>query len=239
MGQRTEGAFVADAVTFILAKDKLVTVRTVKPRSFAIGRSRASARIENADGAPSVLMALLEGIVERIADILQETSRDATKLSAEIFVAEGARIQLPRALRTIGRSGTLISICHDSLSSLKRLIEFTAQICTHYALPEARLRALSRDVAELERRAETLQSHIAILLDAALGLVGAQQNNSVKALSLATVAFVPPTLIASIFGMNFQAMDWFKAPWGPWVAFGLMVVTPIALFAIAKARSWF
>jgi len=60
-----------------------------------------------------------------------------------------------------------------------------------------------------------------------------------KALSLATITFVPPTLIASIFGMNFVGMTWFHEPWGPWVGFVLMFAAPLALLGIAKWRGWF
>jgi magnesium transporter len=72
-----------------------------------------------------------------------------------------------------------------------------------------------------------------------LGLINAAQTNVLKALSLATIAFVPPTLIASVFGMNFDYMTWFRAPWGPWVGMALMFAAPAALFGIAKWRKWF
>ena len=80
---------------------------------------------------------------------------------------------------------------------------------------------------------------MSFLQDATLGLINAAQTNVLKALSLATIAFVPPTLIASIFGMNFEAMTWFKTGWGPWVGFALMFLAPAALFGIAKWRKWF
>ena len=86
---------------------------------------------------------------------------------------------------------------------------------------------------------EAFQEHLTFLQEGMLGLVGASQSNTLKALSLATIAFVPPTLIASIFGMNFKAMTWFDAPWGPRVGFALMLLAPAALFAIAKWRKWF
>jgi magnesium transporter len=59
------------------------------------------------------------------------------------------------------------------------------------------------------------------------------------ALSVATIAFVPPTLIASIFGMNFRAMFWINEPWGAPAALLLMVAAPAALFSLAKWRRWF
>jgi magnesium transporter len=81
-------------------------------------------------------------------------------------------------------------------------------------LKDARLSALARDVGELERIAEAMQPRLSYLQDAMLGLINATQTNVLKALSLATIAFVPPTLIASIFGMNFDAMTWFRAAGG-------------------------
>jgi magnesium transporter len=84
-----------------------------------------------------------------------------------------------------------------------------------------------------------MQPRLSFLQDAMLGLINAAQTNVLKALSLATIAFVPPTLIASIFGMNFTAMTWFHEPWGPWVGVAMMLIAPAALFAIAKWRKWF
>jgi magnesium transporter len=237
MGQRGEGLFVSDAVTFILKNKQLVTVRAITPRAFAIGKSRSSARIELAGDGGEVLLALLEGLLERIADILHETTTQANQLSGQVFVADahvGEDI-----LKQIGKMGTLVALCHASLSSLHRLVAFTHTVCDRHGLPAARLAAFEKDVQELERSAEALQEHLGFLLDGALGLVGAAQNNTLKALSLATIAFVPPTLIASFFGMNFATLGWIDKPWGPWAAAFLMVLAPAALFAIAKTRNWF
>lgn len=238
VGKRTEGAFVSGPVTFILVKQTLITVRAIQPRAFEIGKSRASARIEASMNGAEAFAALLEGVVERFADILQESSREATALSTRIF-ASGENVQLPVELRTIGRLGTLSVVAHDALSSLQRLAAYTAQVCANYGLPPARMIALQRDVEQLERVCEAQQEQLTFLLDATLGLVGASQNNALKAISIATIIFVPPTLVASIFGMNFEAMDWFKAPWGPWVAFAMMAATSLGLLAVARARKWF
>jgi magnesium transporter len=104
--------------------------------------------------------------------------------------------------------------------------------CKAFGLTVERLTALHHDIEQLERAMEAFQEHLTFLQEGVLGLVGAS-------LSLATIAFVPPTLIASIFGMNFKAMTWFEAPWGPQVGFTMMVAAPAVLFAIAKWRRWF
>ncbi|MEQ1818004.1 MAG: CorA family divalent cation transporter [Terricaulis sp.] len=238
LGRRDEGMLVSGAVTFILAKGKLVTVRQVRPRAFDIGQGRASARIGSSQTGADVLMALVEGAAERLADVLAEATRDANLLSTQVFAKEGTP-DLPEALRELGRIGALAAIAHDSLSSLQRLLVYARASKGKYGLDVARISALARDVGELERIAETMQPRLSYLQDALLGLINATQTNVLKALSLATIAFVPPTLIASIFGMNFKAMTWFDEPWGPWVGFALMFAAPAILFVIAKWRRWF
>lgn len=173
-----------------------------------------------------------------MADVLAEATRDANTLSVHVFDETDA-IDLRGALRELGRIGALSALVHDSLSSMQRLLVYARATKGKYGLDASRLSALARDVGELERIAETLQPRLSYLQDAVLGLINATQTNVLKALSLATIAFVPPTLIASIFGMNFTAMTWFHEPWGPWMGLTLMVLAPAALFAIAKWRRWF
>jgi magnesium transporter len=238
LGRRDEGLLVSGAVTFILAKGKLVTVRQVRPRAFEIGHGRASARIGSAQTGSDVMMALVEGAAERLADVLAEATRDANKLSLNVFDEEQTP-DLHGALRELGRIGALAAISHDSLTSMQRLLVYARAAKGKYGLDNARISALARDVGELERIAEQMQPRLSLLQDAMLGLINAAQTNVLKALSLATIAFVPATLIASIFGMNFDAMTWFKTGWGPWVAFLMMFTAPAILFAIAKWRRWF
>ncbi|MGE0741592.1 MAG: CorA family divalent cation transporter [Hyphomonadaceae bacterium] len=238
LGRRDEGPFVAGAVTFILARGKLVTVRQVRPRAFDIGEGRSSARLGSAQTGADVMLALIEGAAERLADLLAEAKRDANKLSMQVFDETDAT-DLRTALRELGRIGALAALVHDSLSSVQRLLVYARATKNKYGLDTARVAALGRDVGELERIAEQMQPRLSYLQDAMLGLINATQTNVLKALSLATIAFVPATLIASIFGMNFEAMTWFRTGWGPWIAFLLMLAAPAVLFAIAKWRRWF
>lgn len=237
LGRRDEGLFVSGPVTFILSKGKLVTVRQVRPRAFEIGERRASARIASAQAGGDVMLALIEGAAERLADVLAEATRDANALSVRVF--GDAEIDLRTALRELGRIGALAALAHDSLTSMQRLLVYARASGKKHGLPNDRLAALARDVGELERIAEQMQPRLSYLQDAVLGLINATQTNVLKALSLATIAFVPPTLIASIFGMNFDGMTWFREPWGPWVGVAMMFAAPAILFAIAKWRKWF
>jgi magnesium transporter len=238
LGRREEGHFAVGAVTFILVKGKLVTVRQVRPRAFEIGVGRSSARISSAQTGTDVMVALVEGAAERLADLLAEATREANRLSMKVF-DETDSVDLRTALRELGRIGALSALAHDSLTSLQRLLVYARATRGKHGLDTNRVAALARDVNELERIAETMQPRLSYLQDALLGLINAAQTNVLKALSLATIAFVPPTLIASIFGMNFSAMSWFHESWGPWVGFALMIAAPGLLFVIAKWRRWF
>lgn len=238
LGRRDEGLLISGPVTFILAKGKLVTVRQVRPRAFEIGQGRASARIGQAQNGADVMLALIEGAAERLADLLAEATRDANALSVKVF-DETETMDLRVALKDLGRIGALAALAHDSLTSMQRLLVYARASKGKYGLVDSRLSALARDVSELERIAEQMQPRLSYLQDAVLGLINATQTNVLKALSLATIAFVPPTLIASIFGMNFVHMTWFQQPWGPWVGVAMMFAAPAVLFGIAKWRRWF
>jgi len=238
LGRRDEGLFVSGAVSFILTNEKLVTVRQVRPRAFEIGQGRASARIGSAKNGAAVFIALIEGAAERLADLLAEATRDANAQSANVFTETPAP-DLRDCLRALGKIGMLTALAHESLSSLNRMLAYARSVRAQHGLEDSKLNALLRDVAELERLSETLQTRISYLQDGALGLINSTQTDVLKALSLATIAFVPPTLIASIFGMNFAHMTWFSQPWGPWVGGFLMLAAPAALFGIAKWRGWF
>lgn len=239
LGRREDGLFITGPVTFILTPEKLVTVRTIRPRAFDVGQGRSSARVGSAQTSADITIALIEGAIERIADLLAEATRDANATSGIIFAENGMHTDLRGNLRMLGRVGAMTALSHDCLSSLQQLIAFARHYSHICKLDDARLAVLHRDVEELERLSEALQTRLSYLQDAALGLINAAQTDVLKALSLATIAFVPPTLIASIFGMNFKSITWFDQPWGPWVGFAMMIVAPLTLFVIAKWRRWF
>ena len=193
----------------------------------------------NAQTGADVLMALLEGLIERLADVLQESSLRAQKLSLKVFDAKhfGAADMRP-ALTELSRLGNIVTLGRESLVSLDRVFAFAETRCTKHGLPGDRLAALSRDAHQLEHSGDAFQDNLVFLLDAVLGLVAANQNIALQRLSVAAMVFVPSTLIASIFGMNFEAMTIFKAPWGPFLAFGLMAASSASAYLIARWRRW-
>lgn len=233
LGRRDEGAFVVGPVNFMLFGKQLVTVRNVNPRAFEIGKGRASARITEAHVGQDIAIALIEGASERIADLLSEQSAEAYELAERILEHDVGQ-NLKAALKSIGRVGAIAGLCQSSLSSLQRSIIFLAGDSLAVDLSNSRLLVLRHDIEELERLSEGLQGRMAFLQELTLGLISEKQTDVLKALSLAAIGFIPATLVASIFGMNFEFMSWYGAAWGPYLAFLLMLIAPALLFGIAR-----
>lgn len=232
------------AVTFILTGQKLITIRYHQPRAFQTFPIRAGKTAVGATDGQGVLIALLETIIERLADILERTGRDVDGLSRTTFQNEN-KPKTPRdfrrTLEEIGRKGDLTSNMVNSLVSLERLFAFLSQLMAQQKRNKdirSRVDILTRDARSLVEHATFLSQKITLLLDATLGLVNIEQNAIIKIFSVAAVVFLPPTLIASIYGMNFQNMPELDWPLGYPFALGLMVISAIMPYLFFKRRGW-
>lgn len=229
-------------ITFVLADGMLVTVRYHEPQAFRTFPLRAEKTSMGCDSAESVLIALLEVIVDRLADILERAGRDIDRISHSIFQhPEGKSRDFQRVLEDIGLKGDLTSNVRDSLASLERMFAFLAQ----YTLERksirdvrARLKTLTRDAGSLSDHASFLAQKITFLLDAILGMINIEQNATIKIFSVAAVVFLPPTLIASIYGMNFHHMPELEWLAGYPFAIGLMVASAVLPYLYFKHRDW-
>ncbi len=229
-------------VTFILAGTRLATVRYDRPRSFELFRARAERAGASLVDGRSVLMGLLEMVVERLADGLELIGGKIDALSREVFRPRRERERdLEEAITTIGRLGGAVARAEESIVSLSRLFHFLAEHGGRDRLApddRARLVTLDHDIRSLADHAKSLDSKVDFLLSATLGLVGLEQNTIVKIFSVLAVVFMPPTLIASIYGMNFHSMPELDKPWGYPLALGLMLASVGITYAVFKWRRW-
>lgn len=237
LARRPDGTQQRDAITFILARSRLVTFRTCKPRAFEIGKGRASARIEGATSAAGVFMALVEGLIERHADLLGDAVGQVEIVSETLLQTKGGA-SFNATLRKLARLGAQAAQCRDSLGSIGRLCRYAQAVADRHGLTASHFRSLAHDVDDLERQAESLSNDLTFMLDATLGLVNVEQNGAMKAMAGVTLFFMPPTLIASAFGMNFEEMSIFQYPHGAWIAVAAMLVSAFGFFWLAKARKW-
>ncbi len=230
------------AVTFILAGHRLVTVRYDDPRPFAIVEHRLSRNCPPKINGSTVLVDLLDAVIDRSADILERIAAEVDAISHTIFEPEEeARPEYNDILKALGRKGDLTSKVRESQVSIGRLLLFLANEADTMRWPKeprAQLKSMQRDVVSLSDHSTYLSNKITFLLDALLGSVSIQQNNIIKLFSVAAVVFMPPTLVASIYGMNFKHMpelDWY---YGYPLALILMVSAAVGPYFFFKWRKW-
>jgi magnesium transporter len=230
-------------VAFVLVDGKLVTVRYHEPRVFKTFPQRAAQANLGCTDGETVLLALLEATVDRMTDVLDRAEEEVDAISRGIFRTEHARVQhdLMATLQQIGRKGDLASSIRDCLLSLQRIAGFFSQ-----ALAErdnrkelrGRMRTLANYLESLGDHSSFLSQKITFLLDATLGMVNIEQNNIIKIFSIAAGVFLPPTLIASIYGMNFRFMPELNWPYGYPLACLLMLASALVPFWYFKRRRW-
>jgi magnesium transporter len=234
-------------ITFILAKDRLITNRYSDPLPFQRFIAYAERHPGVCSSAAALLAGLIEAIVNRMADVLERVGADLDSLSSEVFSPPKKRRSAKskaRDSRTIlsrvGQNGDLTSKARESLVSLNRLLTFVQQsaVVTLANDVRARFRTLGRDVLALSDHASFLGVKANFLLEATLGMLNIEQNNIIKIFSVAAVVFLPPTLIASIYGMNFHVMPELDWLFGYPFALGLMVVSAILPYLYFKRRGW-
>jgi magnesium transporter len=241
----------SDAITFILAGRRLVTLRYTDPRPIDTCAARVTRQVPLPASGVEVLIALLEAFVNRMADILEKVSLDLDGLSQLIFnersaarrrrAGEGRDLQI--VLKGLGRNEDINATVRESLLSLTRLIRFLTQTLDAAAAwdskeQKARLKQLRNDMASLSEHATFETQKINFLLDATLGMINIEQNRIIKIFSVAAVIFLPPTLAASLYGMNFKHIPELDWEFGYVYALALMVLSAVVPYLLFRRKGW-
>ncbi|QIB33751.1 magnesium transporter CorA family protein [Ancylobacter pratisalsi] len=233
------------AVTFILAGDRLATVRYDESRPFSLIVSRLDRACPSGIKGSGLLLQMLDTVIDRAADIIERLAEEIDDLSRRIFSGDEAkgtgseRFQV--LMRIIGQRADLGSKVRESLVSIGRLVIFLANESDVERFSKdqrAMLKSMQRDVASLNDHVSFLGNKVTFLLDATLGMVGIEQNNIIKIFAVLSVVLMPPTLIASVYGMNFQYMPELADRWGYPIALLAMLAAAVVPYLIFKWRRW-
>lgn len=230
----------AAAVTFILAGSRLITVRYVDPLPFSMFVRRLARQSALVSTGEVAMVGLLEQIADRLADVLESATADLEAISRDIFRKDEVRggNHLKELLQRVGRAGDLATKAKDSLLGLNRMMLFLgAQTGIHKSVKQ-RMKTLMRDANSIAEHATFLSSKVAFLLDATLGMINIEQNNVIKVLTVASIAFLPPTLVGSLYGMNFQFMPELHWRYGYLMAVGLMFLSAVLPLAYFRRKKW-
>jgi len=233
-------------VTFAYQPQRLVTLRFAEPTPFTTFPPKFQRTPEAFATAQKVFMGLVDEIIDRVADILESIGSDLNAVSRILFADASPQpvkkpsVDYTAVLTRIGHNGERAANARETLVSITRLLAFFAE-----ARPglvgeplDEHWRTVSKDVSALSDHATFLSNKVNFFLDATLGRINIEQNTIIKLFSVLAVVFLPPTLIASIYGMNFEYMPEIRSVLGYPFSLLLMLLSAILPYVFFKRKGW-
>ncbi|WP_462380673.1 CorA family divalent cation transporter [Pseudomonas sp. Marseille-QA0892] len=239
----SEGAPASEELFFVIGQSILVTVRYAEMTAIRSFPTRVGRQPERHRSADAIFASLVDAFIDRIADTLEDMQTQLTRLSERIFREPNGNHEegeLQRVIKHLGRHNALLSMLSESLLTFGRLITFTRLGKKEWLGEQARasLKAVERDLRALSVYQDRMSGEIAFLLDLTLGLINIEQNNIIKVFSIAAVLFLPPTLVGTIYGMNFEIMPELEWTYGYPLALGAMAASAALSYTVFKIKRW-
>jgi magnesium transporter len=238
---------LTSVITFILAGTRLVTVRYADPRAFPLYVARAAKGDAACATGAGVMIGLIEMLIEREADLIERVQDEVERMAPAVFGQKtagqssqnGRRLDV--YLRTIGKEGDVTARAQESAMSVHRLLMYFANAVSERKEDKrilTRIETANHDITSLMESLRFLSARTSFLLEATLGMISNEQNQIIKLFSVMAVMLMPPTLVASIYGMNFKFMpelDWYI---GYPLALGLMFISGLLPFLYFRRKGW-
>jgi magnesium transporter len=233
-------------VSFVLGRNHLVTVRYREFRSFDLYAAQLARTPEQCGGPGMALMGLIDAVVDRLADGLEHIGREVDQISRAAFRRAGAKGRqnrrsnqaLQALLSRLGAAQDGLSKARESVVSLTRALSFLQFAAPKDAGLAAQIKTQLRDLASLADQASFISGNLTFLLDATLGLISIEQTAVQKIFSVASLVFLPPTLVAGVYGMNFDHMPELEWALGYPMALGIMLAAAVLPYALFRWRGW-
>jgi len=237
---REDGEHALVPVGFVLSSHVLLTVRFDPLVSIDDARSQLGSADRTAE---DVFLRIFEVIVDRSADKLERAGAECDELSRGAFRRAGSASTskaLTTTLRRVGSVAERSSLVRDALLGVGRIATYIMDSSFEGApvVNAARMKAIRADVASLTDYQAHLSGKVQFLLDATLGFISIEQNEIVKTLTIASVAGIPPVLVAGIYGMNFHVMPELGWRYGYLMAIVLIVLSGLLPVLWFKRRRW-
>jgi magnesium transporter len=235
-------------IGFVLSRDVLVTIRYTQLRSFDAAAAKLS---KNDAGGSSVdaFVTVVEEMVDRSADLLEGIAAELDAISRSVFLKTRVRRRrhltrsndaLHRTLIEVGNAGERLSQIRGGLLGLQRIVPFVSEPERDW-IPDNvrnRLKTAQADLLSLTDYETHLSDKVQFLLDAVLGFISTKQNDIFTVLTIVSVVGIPPTLVASIYGMNFKNMPELDWAWGYQFGLALIVLSTVLPILWFKWRGW-
>jgi magnesium transporter len=236
---------LTSVITFILAGTRLVTVRYADPRAFPLYVARAAKGDPGCNSGAGIMIGLIEMLIEREADLIERVQDQVERMAPLVFGQKGVPAPRDRRLdvllKTVGKEGDVTARAQESAMSLHRLLLYFANAVRERKDDKrimARIESANHDITSLMESLRFLSARTAFLLDATLGMISTEQNQIIKLFSVMAVMLMPPTLVASIYGMNFRHMPELEVPWGYPLALCLMFFSGLVPYLYFRKKGW-
>ncbi len=226
---------------FVLSRDTLITVRFAE-----LPAVEAFAGKFTAQESAAAFVGLVGALVDRMADVLEQLGGELDAISGRVFHPDGAigpklrDTRLRATLSHVGRIGDALSNLRDSLLGMTRIVQYVPDAARNW-LPDAlsaSLLSVRQDLQSLGEYDRQLSDKVQFLLDATLGFINIEQNNSIKILTVVSIVGVPPTLVASIYGMNFRNMPELHWAWGYQYGLAVIVLSAVVPLLLFRWKGW-
>ncbi|MEP7316261.1 MAG: magnesium transporter CorA family protein [Sphingomicrobium sp.] len=235
-----------DPVSFILTDRHLVTLRYVDPAPFIGFADHAYGDLDKVKTPLTALIGLMDAIIDRLADRLEEVAEELDRISQQIFRhdARASRrspeVRYEALMLRLGAAQRILAKTREASVSATRLLGYlssTDRVTVDTA--EARhLKSLAGDAKAINDHSNFVGDNLTFLLDASLGMIGLQQNLVMKIFSVVAVVLMPPTLIAGVYGMNFEHMPELRSVYGYPIALATMLASAIIPYWLARRKGW-
>lgn len=235
-------------VTFIFTEGKIITLRYATFHSFERFLSYIKSNCDDTFTNISMFTSLMEAVINELGDSLEEIGRSIINISSSIFSAKNnsrkshkkKKLNFNKLIDQIGDNGDLIARNHESLISIYCALIYILETKQFSPIHKdiEKIHNLIDDISPLKDRASFLSQKLDFLLDVCLGKISIEQNRIIKIVSIAALIFFPPTIIATVYGMNFDVMPELHWHWGYPFALLLIILSAILPYVYFKYKDW-
>ena len=230
-----EGGFIVEPLSFVLSEGVLISERSTELKTFSDTARKLQINYRLYPTGFHILVSLLEVRIDLDADMVESISRQVAQLSRHISLDGTIDKEVLKRITILQDNNMIL---RENIFDRQRVISSVMRSDRFPNDTYPRLAMMLKDIASLLSHADFSLDRLDYLQDTALGLINIEQNNITKLFTILSVFFMPPTLIASIYGMNFKYMPELDTKYGYPLAILLMILSASVTFFIFKRKKW-
>jgi magnesium transporter len=225
-------------VAFVLTKQVLFSIHDEDLPVFRLVRLRARLRPGSVSNAKDVLLDLYSTDAEYSADALEEVYENLEQAGKRVLSDDINDADAAEVLETIAKEEDTNGRIRRNVMDTRRALSFLMRSKLLSDEQQEEARQILRDIDSLENHTAFLFDKINFLMDATVGFINLNQSKIIKIFSVVSVALMPPTLLASVWGMNYKHMPELDVTWGYPMAIGAMIISAIIPLGYFHSKGW-